>query len=391
MIIAGLLGFALPVSVFAQNAPVPTTQATPTDPMVAYAAYNAAIEAGNLADAAAHAMTAWRAAETTWGASNPNTGGLAYNAAWTALLMNRAQDAIEPARRAVAMATIPEAAYKIEEAEFLLAYAEFQVTTPEQRERLVNQFVNKIEKVGANWGDFLIVNALNSASNTLLLKEYKREAREYADQALAQLIRLELDLPLAKATALFNRGRAQLYLRNYREAVSDLIEARIAYGLARSETDKTWGQLAAWEAAAISLARSDTFMPRNPTGTNITGVPASRTALRVMTTEERRAVEEVMPEYCRGISFQRDETFGREIVFPTNIQSSGSVAGVLARLKIADDGKVEKVDILGVVPNESFSDNAKEAVLTWRYNFTPNYPSECHANYLLRVHFIYPQ
>mgnify|MGYP001586865576 CR=1 FL=1 len=370
-----------PLSTFAQGAP--------SDPMVSYAAYNTAIEAGNLADAATHAMAAWRAAETTWGASNPNTGGLAYNAAWSAMLVGKPDVAVEPARRAVEMGAVPNAPYAIDEANFLLAYAEFQIATPEQRERLVRRFVQKIEKVEASWGDFLIVNALNSASNSMLGTESPREARELANKALAQITRLEMASPMAKATAFFNRGRAQMYLRNHQEAVSDLIDARIAYGREHDHEDKTWGQLAAWHSAAIALAQSDNFMPRIPTGSNITRGRTAHGELRELTTEEWRSVERPWPAICRGIEFERDETQGRNIQFPAASQMIGLVAGVLARLQFSADGRVEKIDILGVVPNESFSENAKEAIATWRYNFPQNTPTECRSGYLLRVHFVY--
>lgn len=57
-----------------------TSNPTSKDPLIAYRAYDQAVAEGKLTDAAAYAQVAWKNAETTWGPTNANTAGLAFNA-----------------------------------------------------------------------------------------------------------------------------------------------------------------------------------------------------------------------------------------------------------------------------------------------------------------------
>lgn len=377
-IVVAALIILCPLSAVAQDAP--------SDPMVSYAAYNTAIEAGNLEQAANHAMAAWHAAEAAWGTSNPNTGGLAYNAAWSALLMNRAQDAIEPARRAVALGAVPDAAYKIEEAEFLLSYAEFQVATPEQQERLVRGLVTKIEKVETSWGDELLVNALINASSRLVAAAKPREALVTIDSALTQIARLGITSRDVRTNAYYVRGTANIFDQNFIVAVSDFVEARIAYGPPREAEDKTWGQLLAWHNAAIATALSHESYG-SMGGSRIVGGIIQYNQLRQITEEQSRAIDYF--GYCDGVKFTRDQSVGRAIRFPSSAQHRGLAGGVVAKLSLSNNGRVERVILLGVVPDDTFFQEARDAMLTWRFNSDATPTTQCLQNYLYHIRFSY--
>lgn len=356
------------------------------DPMVSYTAYNAAIEAGNLEEAANQAMIAWRAAETTWGASNPNTGGLAYNAAWSAMLMNRPEAAIEPARRAVAMGEIPNVGYTLDEANFLLAYAEFQTATPEQKERLVSSLVEKIEKVVANWGDELVVNALINSSSILVAAAKPREAIVTMDSALVQIARLGITSRDIRTNAYYVRGTANIFDQNLIAAVSDFVEARIAYGPPRETEDKTWGQLLAWHNAAIATALSHESYG-SMGGSRIVGGIIQYNQLRQLTEEQSRATGYF--RYCDGVKFTRDQSVGRAIRFPSTAQHRGLVGGVVAKLSISNNGRVERVILLGAVPDDTFFQEARDAMLTWRFDSDATPTTQCLQNYIYHVRFSY--
>jgi TonB family protein len=162
--------------------------------------------------------------------------------------------------------------------------------------------------------------------------------------------------------------------------VADLIQARVAYGPMRSADDKSWGSLAAWELASRSIVISVNNLSMG-TATRIAN--ESRRPLR-MTEEQERIVgrrlidEPQVPINCEGV--QRDRSFrnkGSDIVYPPGAASDYAIAGVIIRVDITDQGLVTNARLLGAVPTGPFSDNAMQAVQTWKYTIPSNVSPIC--------------
>lgn len=377
----------LPQSIIAQtNAATATPATTNNDPIAEYAAYNHAIAAGDIDTAARHAMAAWRGAEDAWGAGNVNTGALAYNAAWSALLNGAISSSIEPARRAIELARPSGGAYTPEEAKFLLAFGEFSLATPAQRNRQVRAFIGAIEKVENSWEDQLIVDALSLAASTEIGPNNAWKARALANRALAQAERLELATSPSRAHALIVRGIAQLWTQKYPEAVSDMIDARLAYGSPRNHDDKIWGQLASWELTAGAIANSHGYHRQASLSSNGNSDPLRDREFRGMSSAERNLTR--YQPHCGTWQATRIENIGAEIVFPhtarTEMMSNGAV---VARISLNPVGTVKDVFILGVVPEEIYAANAKQAIMTWHFDISGSPSTDCLSDYLMMVTF----
>jgi hypothetical protein len=245
-------------AVQAQNVlPITNTSTTTDDPLVFYRAYNDAVNAGRLQDAASNATRAWQAAETKWGASNPNTAGLAFNAAWSAALVDKSPERLDAAKRAVELAPTATASYSPEEARFLLAYAEYFSVETKDRPAEAPKLAAAAQAVENTWGDYLIVNALINAASMSAGPRRGRSTISIAERALVAIDRLAPNDGNFRALALLARAQGRLSANiDQEEAVADLIQARVAYGPMRAVDDKTWGSLAAWEMASRSVVAS---------------------------------------------------------------------------------------------------------------------------------------
>jgi TonB family protein len=374
----------------AQTPPIVQTAAlaTNTDPLVAYRAYNEAVTNGSLVDAARHAAQAWQLAETKWAATNPNTAGLAFNAAWSAALIGKSADRIDAARRAVELAPVSQEAYALAEAQFLLGYAEYFATDLKDRAAAAPKLAAAALPVEATWGDYLLVNALVNAANYGAVAGRSRATIAVADRALVSIERLSPNDNNSRALALLARAQGRLLSRvDQDEAIADLIQARVAYGPMRSVDDKTWGTLAAWEMASRSVVLTINSF-QSTTGTRI-----SSRSLRLleMTPEQRKTVyfeptsDAVEPTQCEGV--RRDRRVGREISYPAGEAADLQVAGVLLRHDMDAQGGVINLRLLGAVPAGPFGESAMRAVQTWKYKFPPNVHPECMKGRNIAVSF----
>lgn len=384
---AGMIGISAPAQ--AQVA-LPTSSTAPvTDPIVAYTAYNNAVNAGKLADAARHAALAWQLAETKWGATNTNTAGLAFNAAWSAALVGKSAERIDAARRAVELSPRAPDAYSLPEAQFLLAYAEYFAAEAKDRQSAARKLATAALPVEGTWNDYLIVNALVTAANLGTGERFGRATVAVADRALVVIDRISPSDTENRALAYLARARGRLTAGIDREeAVADLIQARVAYGPMRGLDDKSWGALAAWEMASRSVVATANSIQQT-TGTRI--APRTRRPLDMTKDQLKRVYAEptddpLNPLECEGI--QRDNRVGDDIQYPIGAANDYRVAGVVLRLDMNPDGTVVAPRLLGVVPPGPFGDNALRAVQTWKYKLPANLPPACLKNKEVGVSFV---
>jgi TonB family protein len=349
------------------------------DPLVAYRSYTEAVIGGHLADAARFASEAWQAAEVKWGSANPNTAGLAYNAAWSAALIGKSAERLDAARRAVDLARTATDSYTSQEAQFLLAYAEFFATNATDRPKVAAKLAAAALPVEGTWNDYLIVNALVTSANIGSSATRGRNTAAIAERALAVIDRIAPSDSESKVMALFARAQGRLTGGfELEEAVADLIQARVAYGPIRRVDDKSWGSLAAWEMAARSVALSVNTQDSLTTGTRIartTRRPLSITEEQAKVIYARIGADAVSDIDCSGVT--RDRGVGREITYPANEEASLRVAGVVLRADMDANGHVINARLLGAVPEGRFGDNALAAVRTWKYKVPANVAPQC--------------
>jgi TonB family protein len=359
--------------------PASAPTANPNDPLVAYRAYNAAVANNDFVQAATQAALAWRAAEATWGGSNPNTAGLAYNAAWSSALIGKSAERVDAARRAVELAPKATSVYDLSEAQFLLAYSSFFAAKPEERAKLASGLAAAALPVEATWPDYLLVNALVQSAKSGVSEVRGRVTVGVAERALVALERLTPNDKDSRVIALVARAQGRLLGRfDEEEAIADLIQARVVYGPMRQPDDLTWGVLGAWELAARSLVQSNDSLIGSATGSRV--AQRSKRPLR-MTKEQlfeiyKRQLPNSLEAYsCIGVTFVRRG--GTDISYPAGEGEAGRIAGVIIRHDIAADGRTTNVRLLGAVPPGPFGDNALAAVRTWRFTVPANTPQGC--------------
>jgi TonB family protein len=344
----------------------------PADPIAAYRAYEAAVNAGNLQDAATQAHRAWQLAETKWGATRANTASLAFNAAWSAALIGKGPERIDAAQRAVDLAELGKDAYPADDAKFLLAYARFLALPTEERANNFEPLSVAARAVEGTWNDFLIIDALVNSAYASVGYSRGRKTMDLADRALAVITRLKPDDNNQKAVAYTLRGQGRLFTRrDYDEAMADFVQARVLYGPMRRTDDTTWGHLAAWEAAARSLGLSN-----NEVGER-TGTRIARRSGRPISLDEAQTRAIYGDDYSKCDQVKRKTSIGSSVQYPQEAINRGIVAGIVVRTDIGADGRTQNVRLLGAVPGQMFGEAALRGVRTWRYEVPEGTPAKC--------------
>ena len=373
---AALLAFSVGPS-FADS-----PNASSTDPMVSYRAYDQAVAEGKLSDAAFHAQEAWKRAEATWGPTNPNTAGLAFNAAWSLALIGRAPDGMEAAKRAVELADVGAKAYQKSEAQFLLAFAELRAAPEGQRRQKAEALDSAAQAIEGSWGDTLIVDSLVEASIALSTMGRSKKGAELAARSATELDRLLPNDQSRRALTLLARAVSKLADPDkVPSAYSDAVDARLAYGKMRRPDDAMWGMLSAWELVIQGIHEAGRGS-RATIGTNIT---RDRYKLRQITPEEYAQLDVSLPE-CRDVKFKRRK--GAEEIKPNPIGGfSINLGGVHIRTDLSPTGDVLNPRVIGVVPDPRYSDASLKAISKWQYDLPANVPATCLKDFDIAVVF----
>jgi len=361
-----------------------STNPTSNDPMIAYRAYDQAVAEGKLTDAAAHAQVAWKNAETTWGPTNANTAGLAFNAAWSLALIGKAPDGLVPAKRAVELAEVGAKAYKVSEAQFLLAYAEFEAAEQGQKRKKLDALDKTAKAIEGSWGDMLVADALTKASILASVTGESTKGANLAERSLAEVQLLSPNDNTRLSMVYLARAISKLAdTRTFRAAHEDVIKARVLYGQRKAPEDRIWGMLSAWEAVVHGLIQS-TSPTEHITGSRI---GRSNTEPREYIDEEIAKIFIDKPNECDGISKLKRKPVGRNIE-PMRVSSFlVNLGGVHVVTDIAPDGRVLNPRVTGVVPDDSYAEATLKGISTWQYELPPNAPAACLKDYDITVVF----
>ncbi|WP_395777245.1 hypothetical protein [Aquidulcibacter sp.] len=356
---------------------------TSNDPMIAYRAYDQAVADGKLVDAAAYAQVAWKNAETTWGPTNANTAGLAFNAAWSLALIGKAPEGLEPAKRAVELAEVGAKAYKAPEAQFLLAYAEFEAATTRQLPKKAQAIDVAAQAVEGAWGDMLVADALLRASIHFSVTGRSSLGAKLAERSAAEVQRLnpkDVD-----RLALVNLARAVSKLSDQNKllvAYEDILKARVAYGPMRQSDDPTWGALSAWQMVVNGLIQAT----NSANGGTASRIKWSRSEPRDMTEEEVAKVMSPKPE-CAGFTKFKRKRVGRDIEPMQVGYFTVNLGGVQVLTDLAPDGKVIRPRVIGAVPDSSYGEATLNGISTWQFDLPANVPAPCLKDYDISVVF----
>lgn len=356
------------------------------DPLVYYRAYESALVAGDTHTAATNADLAWQTAEQRWEPSDPNLAGLAMNAAWMFALDNDIAKSVAPAKRAVALAALAGSAYTREEADFLLSYGEFRAADPAEREKLVKRLSDAAKAVERNWPDFMVVDAFNIVAAYAIKAGRYNDAIDLSNRSLGEVRRLIPNDKDRLSNALLMRAIATFSSNDdWEVAVSDVIDARLAYGPSRTDRDREFATLAVWHLAIEAALRSSTAYKDISSSNNSILKPKS---WRKMDAQEELSLRDTNSDAkCTGT--KRLPQIGRDIQFPAKAIQNGVVAGVIVAHDIDPQGFVQNLEILASIPSEIFDREALDSVKTWRFSVPESEPLECRSSRQTFVSFVY--
>jgi len=359
-----------------------STPAAANDPMVAYRAYDQAVAEGKLPDAAVHAKEAWKRAEATWGPTNPNTAGLAFNAAWSLALIGKAPEGMDAAKRAVELAEVGAKAYRASEAQFLLAYAELRAAPVLKKRQKAEALDIAAKAIEGTWVDALIVDALVDASIQLSTQGRSRKGADLAARANNELNRLLPTDQTRRAQILLARAVSKLAnSETTSSAYSDIIDARLAYGPMRQTDDPTWGALSAWQLVIMGIHQ----LGRGQEATTGSNVSRAKDALRDLTPEESARLGSALPE-CQKLITSKKKGWQEIEPFPKGNYSM-NLGGVHIRTDLSPDGHVLNPRVLGALPDSYYAEASIKAISTWQYNLPANVPPKCLKDFDITIVF----
>jgi hypothetical protein len=351
-----------------------TTQSSPAapsdDPIALYRVYEAALARGDTKAMSEAAVLAWQTGERVWKGNNPNLAGLAFNAAWSLTLANRFAEVPEPARRALALIAQKPGTADPKEAAFLLAYADMMVTNSKANVQTFNVAAKAVENVG--WNDLLLSRAYLDGARTALDVDLPRVTRELVDRGLIEVARVAPNNETIRTALLILRTQSSLELREYAQAVDEVMQARRSYGVPRAERDLNWSNLAAWEAASRAIYQSA------PSSSPATGSRLRGSRKMLQWTKEEKAALSGRPKECQDIDPALNRRTSRTgIEFPARELRDRYVGGAYIRAHLDSAGEVVTAEILAALPRPAFGTAAQEGIQKWRYNLPANIPPQC--------------
>lgn len=333
------------------------------DPIGLYRQYEAAFARNDLPEAATLAVAAWRAGELAWPQGNPNLPGLAYNAGWTLTILRRHAEALEPSRRALALA---EGNQDLEpQSALLVAFLNLRLADAETLDLALVRSVRDAAQVlsAQKWDDELLPVAWHAAAHAAGQRGNWRLAGQIAGEGIASIERVT-NFALSTKTAMqVIRARSLIEGRSYRDAVEAAMQARRGYGPPVAETDSNWAQLAAWEAAARALALSG----------DVNLGKALDWPL-----EEAWQVGPVSAECLAGGLPERRKAPGEQAIrYPASQQRESRVGGAIVRARLDATGAVTSVEPMASIPNSMWAEAAATGIRTWAWDLPDGLPESC--------------
>ena len=367
--------------------------AAPSPVMQHYRAYRAALEQGNLAVAETEAASAL-AASSELNGDGPPTAGLAVNLAGLRLIRKEHAAAVEPARRALAIAQAQGDASGVDVhvPQLLLGRAELPGGDAAAMERLM-QAVREAQGVpGMDDEAYPAAVELAVAAHDAGLYPLAREAwvasarfakgsRVNADYARARARLGEASarvVPIAKVTA--GPGRAPLrefeaidaLLAEAMDLVHDqAVKSEVGGELTLAQT--VYGEATALKSALGAKLKSDQRGSWKET-------PPKEQEAEIGVTDnsrplcERKVVAKPLPAY------------------PPARVVAGGVGSVVLKVQVDDAGALSRVQVAGAAGGQDFADSVVAAARRWRVKNEDGAVPGCRmaGEFFMAVTFVYP-
>jgi hypothetical protein len=219
----------------------------------------------------------------------------------------------------------------------------------------------------------LRAQALLALSTQAAVEDRKSLALAKAREALGLMATLPNNSPL-RAQCAIAVARAQLLHEDYLAAVTTIVDARRAYGVARVKDDATWERLNLW--SGIIQSQSPERLNKQIENIAITDVEANLL--------ENSARSQCVGD---GDAFRRDPNVGTEPNYPVASLFDGRSGGVMLRLKLDTNGRVLEARSTAFVPRPGFAAAAEIAAMTWQFNLPATAPPACREDVPFLVSF----
>jgi tetratricopeptide (TPR) repeat protein len=350
-------------------------QAPPAaDPVIsAYREYRTAIERNDWAAAEPAAERAWRAAESS-GAAPARTAALALNLAMARVRLDRQADAVEPARRALALSEAGAAGVDRLAARLVLGEA-LVASNFQEGERLLTPALAEAQTPA---DDVFAHPAARALARAAVRRRNYRTAKVAWESVFRHAPGGPYALPLSRAEALIGRGIALMGLREDAEAYGLFVQAgTLVAPLAPEREDDNltvgeqfYARALVWSTAAAARMRSE--HSRAAPG----GVCPDRPSL-----PDR-------PPLCPvRVNVRPLPNYPREAV------DNYSIGAVIVRMSVSAAGEVRSHRVIAAVPSDDFADAVNSQRLTWTVTRDPDAPAGCRmetTGRLVPVKFVFP-
>jgi TonB family protein len=352
-------------------------QEAPPQYLVAYRAYNAALEAGEHAAAVGHARSAWDAAEQELG-DHRLTAILAFNYG-RLVLFDDAEGAQVALQRARGLLEAGIADLAPGETQLYARYADFAADGPTWREADRLREALLAFPLDAPNPDASLAPMWLRLATYDTAEERFHKAKESAVMAERAILAVNPGWKEALAQAILLQGIAHLV--SYPREVEDVQAAHndIVRALKLFEPqddidsfDPLFAQVLAWTAAANAAlhALGNEDYPDHE-GTDLErreDLPVFR--FRAGTDCPTLEWERVAPDY------------------PRRALREGYIGAALIGYRLAADGTVQDARVLAEVPRETFGETALEAVQQWRVKEMPEGDPACFRNLTTTIQFV---
>jgi TonB family protein len=330
-------------------------------------AYNAAINGG---DAAAQLAAARRLSKAALGdPSNPESGLLAYEAAWTMCRLGECAEAVEPARFAVSVGVSGGTP------EVMSAYAAWKAkpgrsTHAALRAALASEasIPPTMISLRAFRESYLIDNQEGRFAESA--GTAKLAAQHFA-RAEGGLPEFETEAKLAAAISEFVENPKLPAMKNLAELSAELYGQYYSAG----KEGPSWMKDRYWQSEAWLYAIDGYFEARN--APSISG--KQREALRDAATAD-------LPPRPRSENYDERRTCEGELIqkprmnYPRGALKEGLSGAVIVGFDL-NDGTLENFEVLASVPYEGFREEALETVKKWKWRFTETPGPDCKTSH----------
>ncbi len=330
-------------------------------------AFNAAVRAGDYKTAAAEAEGIWK----TWNSADSQTALMAREFGFAAFVSGRNDLALQFGQFLVDKgATLPTPDDQPATSAVLHRAASFKMKNGEpERQALRQALTTRSAAPGLDMTSVLAWEVLYvadwNAGDWANVETDATAAAEFFKRAPKNLQHRQRKAELTATSAMFLQGRNRVTKgrNDYYNRMVDLhnvivgdIDAAVSDGDRKLLWPLKW-QAEAWYMAMWSYLSSS----YTQIGSNI----STKVEARPLTHPERAQYADDPATAHLPVCEGRFD--GKKLTYPSSKAFQGIVGGVIARMDVGPDGKINDVELLAAVPAESFGESVVKTLRTWTF------------------------